>query len=51
MKSRIIVHSLQKVVFPIALELYFNLDAGREVDEIKVKCWKLAAPDFPVISL
>lgn len=48
MKSTIIVHPPQEALFPIALELYFNLEAGREADGIKVKCWKLAAPGFPV---
>lgn len=48
MKSTIIVHPPQEVIFPIALELYFNLEAGREADGIKVKYWKLAASSFPV---
>lgn len=48
MRSTIIVHPPQEAIFPMALELYFNLEAGREVDGIKVKRWKLAAPGFPV---
>lgn len=47
MKSTIIVHPPQEVIFPMALELYFNLEAGRESDGIKVKCWELATPSTP----
>lgn len=44
MKSTIIVHPPLEVIFPIALELYFDLEAGREADGIKVKFWELATP-------
>lgn len=47
MKSTIIVHPPQEVIFPMALELYFNLEAGRGADGIKVKCWELAIPSSP----
>lgn len=44
MKSTIIVHPPWEVILPVALELYVNLEAGREADGIKVKCWELATP-------
>lgn len=42
MKSTVIVHPSWEVIFPIVLELCFNLEAGREADGIKAKCWELA---------
>lgn len=48
MKSTIIVNPPQEAIFPIALDLYLHLEAGREVDGMKVKCRNPAAPGSPV---